>query len=304
MLRGPIRVLLGLVDRAARAWVRWRAGRCTRRIRGRWTDADLAAARGLGGAGASRRPRPARALRRRSHARSHQAPRILVRKRWASSPTRHGSFPPAIAKPASPSAAPKPCATPRPSQLEVPASAPTSGQEAAPPAIPVSRPRPAARGWGRPRPTISSLGAQHTSATATVRARSRDSARTLGDAGAAVRAPASTEPPAADSTPVDFTEEDRTAQSRTPPFRRRSPRRSRPKPRRGRSIGRILQPINPPAARKARRPSERLAEDRSDSDSHRWPDLPDPPEEGGPDVEAALRKMERDRQVAREHSRL
>jgi hypothetical protein len=47
-----------------------------------------------------------------------------------------------------------------------------------------------------------------------------------------------------------------------------------------------------------------MAEEKPASASHRWPDLPDPPEERGPDVEAALRKWERDLQVAREQSRL
>ena len=304
MLRGPIRVLLGLVDRAARAWVRWRAGRRTQRIRGRWTDAELAAPCGLGGAGASRRPRPARARRRRSHADRTSRPGF--------SSERDGRAPrPATDRSCRRSEARLSLCGPEASghsatlALRGTASAPTSGQEAG-----RRRFRSAARvrgeGVGPPAADVLLPGRPHSSPAASTRARERNSARTLGDAPSR-RAPSS---PGLHGAPGRRLRR-RSFHRRRPnrsvpysPFRRRSPLQSRPKPRQGRSIGRNLQPVNLPAAPKRERPSERLAEERSDSDSHSWPALPDPPEEAGTDVEVALRKMERDRQVAREHSRL
>jgi hypothetical protein len=298
MLRGPIRVLLGLVDRAARAWVRWRGGGVpgpsvgdgpmqTSQAPADWVERVRRGAPGLlepsdddhiqvaSGAPDSR-PKATGEL--------PDPPRIA---------------PVGDAKPASPFAAPRPSAAPRPLRFEV---APPRRRRGKRPAAGDPGQSPASDGEGVGPPAADDLqpGRPHTSQQ---QPSAPDRVILLEPSAKPVRPPASTDTPAADSTPVISPRKTEPLSPVQPvPTEVFEPISTEAAPR---SIDRSHYAAGQPArSAEARRPSERLAEDRSDSDSYRWPDLPDPPEEGRHDVQSALRKMERDRQVAREHSRL
>ena len=302
MLRGPIRVLLGLVDRAARAWVRWRGGAVPSASVGDgpmqnsqppadWVERVRRGAPGLldpadddhvqlAPAAPDSRPKEMGEL--------PQPPRIV---------------PAGDPKPASPSATPRPPATPRPSRFEV---APPRRPRGTRPAAGDSGQSPASRGEGVGPPAADVLlpGRPHPSQQQPT---APESAKILlvglEPSATPLRPPAPTKPPAADSKSVVSR---RKSEAPSPvqhfPTQVSAPISTEAAPR---SIDRSHSAAGQPArSATARAPSERLAEERSDSDSHSWLDLPDPPEEAGTDVEVALRKMERDRQVAREHSRL
>ena len=298
MLRGPIRVLLGLVDRAARAWVRWRGGGVpgasvgdgpmqTSQAPADWVERVRRGAPGL------LEPTDD------DHIQVSPGAPDSRPKDMGELPDPHRIASVRDAKPPSPSAAPKPSAAPRPSPFEVspprrrPGKRPAAGDPGQSPASP-------GEGVGPPAADDLQPGRPHTSQP---QPSGPDRVILLEPSAKPVRPPASTDSPAADSTPVNSQKKTEPLSPVQPaPTQFSAPISTEAAPR---SIDRSHSGAGQPArSAKARRPSERLAEERSDSDSYRWPDLPDPPEEGEHDVQAALRKMERDRQVAREHSRL
>lgn len=296
MLRRPIGVLLGLIDRAARAWVRWRGGHAPGEAVGDgpmqspqppadWLERVRRGAPGLLEPAGDDQLQVAPGA---PESRSKEVGKLPEPPRMAQA---------GDAKPASPSATPKPAAS-RPLHSDVPpprrrrGKRPATGdpgesrashvEEAGPPAADDLLP-------GRPH-----LSQQQPTAP--------ENAILLQPSATPVRAPAAAEPPAADSTPVISPKKTEPLSPVQPiPTRISAPISTNAAPR---SIYRSDSAANRHTRSAKGRPSGRPAEGRPDSDSHRWPDLPDPPEEGGPGVEAALRKTERDRQVAHEQSRL
>ena len=259
-------------------------------------------------AGATWRPRSARARRRRSLAGRSSCRRILRPEELEKLPEPQRTAPAGDREPAAPSAAAEPAA-PRASHLEVPAppqrrakrsdagdsggSRPLRGEGSEAPAaetpvvgddllpgrrIPAQRVEPSDRAGG--------------CCSTTRRRRSR----------CVLRSPSSRRPP----TPRRRCLRRRPTRSVPhPPFRSGCPRRSAPMPRRRGSIGRICVQIDPGVAaeRASHRPA--LAEDDARLS---FASLAGPssirPRNAGPDMEVALRKWERDLQVAREQSRL
>lgn len=307
MLRRSIKVLLGLIDRAAGAWVRWRAGRrvsdpsgieIPMRVSQPPADWVRRVRRGAPGllepsGNDHSRVNPTRLD-------SPPGEQEILRQSHQTAPARSADS-------AASSAAVEPAA-PRASDLDVPAPTRPRAERTSADDSDWSRPPRGEREAETPAAETPAVGDDHPSrGPVTPQRLNPASKRPVAvdhlPSELPARAPGSVEQPP--GNPVVPAMSAKSADPRGPapgiPMRLSAPTSTEPTPRNIHQPDLAAEPRGRPAEA---RPHPLLADDTSASASHRWPNLPDPPEEGGPDTEAALRKWERGLQVAREQSRL
>ncbi len=305
MLRRSITVLLGLIDRAAGAWVRWRAGRggtdapeVEIPMRMSQPPADWVQRVRQGAPGLLEPVGD-------DHLQVTPAPPDPPPGELEKHPRPQRTAPAGDGEPAAPFASVEP-APPRASHLEMPAPPQSRAKRATAGDSGGSRPL-AAEGSAAPAAETPVVGDDHLSQGGIPEQRSvqvteRVVVHDHPPPEIAVRAPVSVEPPPADPTLAKSAKKaDPLIPAPAIPIRLSAPISTDPTPKR------IHQPdlrAELPGRPAEPQPQPAFAEDAPASASHRWPDLPHPPEERGPDMEGALRKWERDLQVAREQSRL